>query len=569
MENHSTPDWLDAIPTFEHPPAPVRTAKPYALIPTAAGHVRLNANSDVLRDAAEQALLDLANREGFNRLLRSHNVVPHPLPANVLITGPRGSGKHHLVKQYAANRSAQMVTVNGGALTADLIREDRESLLCVERLDEFAGNQNLPAIIAALAKHQGKTAVAFVGDAAHARRVFKRSPDFARHLAFEIQLPAFDAEELLDVFRARITSTGRHPTGRALHRAFEYLTSLHQPNAHDAVHFADQAVAAQYRRLFVERGTDFATEAELVRWADVGACIPDTPEMPGARAQLDAMVGLDSVKEQIYGLVNQASLNRERARQGLPVVNPSLHMAFVGGPGTGKTEVARRVAKLLREENVISRGHLIERSRADLVGNHVGSTAPRVRSALEAARGGVLFIDEAYALTPHHERDFGHEALATLIQGMEDYRDDLVVILAGYTAEMEQLLDVNPGLRSRVNTTIAFPDYSEPELLAIVQQMAAAHGYTLGEGVAEELLLRAGFAKLKPSFGNARWARNVFESAVRRQSSRITGTTWADINALLFEDFQGAGDAHGAASDGDSDGNSEGPADPESPGEHP
>ena len=163
-------------------------------------------------------------------------------------------------------------------------------------------------------------------------------------------------------------------------------------------------------------------------------------------------------------------------------------MAFLGAPGTGKTQVARVVAKLLHEAGVVSCGQLVERSRHSLVGQHIGATALRVQEALEEARGGVLFIDEAYALAPTSDRDFGHEAIATLIQGMENYRDDLVVILAGYGPEMEALFQTNPGFSSRVGTRIEFPDYSELELLDIFRSLASTHHMRLGPGVAEQVL---------------------------------------------------------------------------------
>lgn len=248
------------------------------------------------------------------------------------------------------------------------------------------------------------------------------------------------------------------------------------------------------------------------------------------------MVGRQGVKDQLAGIAAQAALNTRRKQAGLPTVDSSLHMAFLGSPGTGKTEAARVMATLLREAGAVSRGQLVERSRHSLVGQHIGATALRVQEALDEARGGVLFIDEAYTLAPTSDRDFGHEAIATLIQGMENYRDDLVVILAGYGPEMDILFRSNPGFSSRVRTRIEFPDFSELELLDIFRSMADAHQIRLGPGVSEHVLALAGHAVAQPEFGNARWVRNLFEAAVQRQAVRLASSP-GDLSELRIDDL--------------------------------
>ncbi|MFF5445748.1 right-handed parallel beta-helix repeat-containing protein [Streptomyces sp. NPDC012888] len=261
--------------------------------------------------------------------------------------------------------------------------------------------------------------------------------------------------------------------------------------------------------------------------------------------QLDALVGLESVKREVRALTDMIEVGRRRREAGLKAASVRRHLVFTGSPGTGKTTVARLYGEILASLGVLERGHLVEVSRVDLVGEHIGSTAIRTQEAFERARGGVLFIDEAYALAPEDSgRDFGREAIDTLVKLMEDHRDAVVVIVAGYTAEMERFLTVNPGVASRFSRTITFGDYGPEDLLRIVEQQAEEHEYRLGGGTAEALLKY--FAELPkgPAFGNGRTARQTFESMVERHAGRVAQLTEAgtDELTLLFpEDLPGTG----------------------------
>ncbi|MEU6892692.1 right-handed parallel beta-helix repeat-containing protein [Streptomyces sp. NPDC046557] len=253
--------------------------------------------------------------------------------------------------------------------------------------------------------------------------------------------------------------------------------------------------------------------------------------------QLDALVGLDSVKREVRALTDMIEVGRRRQQAGLKAASVRRHLVFTGSPGTGKTTVARLYGEILASLGVLERGHLVEVSRVDLVGEHIGSTAIRTQEAFERARGGVLFIDEAYALAPEDSgRDFGREAIDTLVKLMEDHRDAVVVIVAGYTAEMERFLTVNPGVASRFSRTITFRDYGPQELLRIVEQQAEEHEYRLGEGTAQALL--AYFTELPkgPAFGNGRTARQTFESMVERHAGRVAQLSdpGTDELTLLF-----------------------------------
>jgi SpoVK/Ycf46/Vps4 family AAA+-type ATPase len=208
----------------------------------------------------------------------------------------------------------------------------------------------------------------------------------------------------------------------------------------------------------------------------------------------------------------------------MPPSTRSRHMVFVGNPGTAKTTVARLLARIYRQLDVLQKGHLVEVTRTDLVGEFIGHTAPATTAAFARARGGVLFIDEAYSLIPPDSfRDFGHEAVATLLKLMEDHRDEVVVIAAGYPREMERFLTANTGLASRFPTTFGFPDYDGDELAAIFELIATSAGYTLERGVLRKV--RSLVPRRRPvGFGNGRFVRNVFEEATARQALRITAT---------------------------------------------
>lgn len=266
-----------------------------------------------------------------------------------------------------------------------------------------------------------------------------------------------------------------------------------------------------------------------------------SPEAPPARpaqevmGELDALVGLDGVKREVRTLTSMIEVGRRREQAGLKAASARRHLVFTGSPGTGKTTVARLYGEILHSLRVLERGHLVEVSRVDLVGEHIGSTAIRTQEAFDRARGGVLFIDEAYALSPEDAgRDFGREAIDTLVKLMEDHRDEVVVIAAGYTTEMERFLAVNPGVASRFSRTITFGDYAPEELLQIVRQQAQEHEYQLGEGTDEALLKYFTALPKGSSFGNGRTARQTFEAMVERHAGRVAQLTDPDTDDLTL-----------------------------------
>ena len=265
-----------------------------------------------------------------------------------------------------------------------------------------------------------------------------------------------------------------------------------------------------------------------------------TGALDAIRAEINELVGLAPVKEYVFGLADNLQVQQRRAAAGLKTASLSMHMIFTGNPGTGKTTIARLVAKYLKAIGALKGGQLVEVTRADLVGRYTGHTAPLTNSVIESALGGVLFIDEAYSLYRGEQDSFGLEAIDTLVKGMEDHRDELVVILAGYTREMETFLTANSGLASRFPNRIEFPDYTAVELLQITQVLAKNKGYTLAEACTDPLLgyyARWQAADARTA-GNGRLARNTLEKAIFHQSRRLVAEPAAALDLLLPSDLE-------------------------------
>lgn len=246
-------------------------------------------------------------------------------------------------------------------------------------------------------------------------------------------------------------------------------------------------------------------------------------KMNSLKKELYNLIGLDEVKRLIEGVVDTLELQYKKRNMGLKTENISLNMIFSGNPGTGKTSVARVLSKILKEIGVLKKGHMVEVTRTDLVGQYVGQTAPKTLEKIKEAYGGILFIDEAYSLNGGGENDFGREALATIIKEMEDNRDKLVIIMAGYTKEMQELMELNPGLKSRIKFLIEFPDYNDDELMAIFMLLCKKEGYMIEKSAQEKLkeIFKKEYLIRDKHFGNGRLARKYYEKIKMNQASRI------------------------------------------------
>lgn len=258
--------------------------------------------------------------------------------------------------------------------------------------------------------------------------------------------------------------------------------------------------------------------------------------------QLATFIGLSTIKETIKQIYAAKLINDKRREHGLPATEQVLHMLFKGNPGTGKTTIARQLADVYYDLNILSKGHIVEVERADLVGEYIGQTAQKTRSSIQKAMGGILFVDEAYSLARGGEKDFGKEAIDTLVKHMEDKQNEFVLILAGYPREMDYFLDLNPGLKSRFPFIIDFKDYDIDELMNIARQMAVKREYQLTKGA--EWKLKTYLYKQRDeaygNFSNARCVRNLIEDAIRMQSVRLVYKREVTSNDLIYlteEDF--------------------------------
>lgn len=354
-----------------------------------------------------------------------------------------------------------------------------------------------------------------------------------------LNFPDYTDAELLTLFRTLAGTAGyvladdvadriplllkRLPRAIGFGNARAARSLLEQISVRQAVRIAALADPApqQVRELLAE---------DLPLLASEGVGVQATNH--SALEQLDRLVGLREVKDAVHRLTAEAEAEVLRAKAGMKPVEQSRHMVFVGNPGTGKTTVARLVAEIYRDLGLLGSGQLVEVSRGDLIAQYVGQTAPKVRQVVESAIGGVLFVDEAYALAD--STAFSAEAIATLVQQIELHRTDLVVVLAGYSREMKTLLDANSGLRSRFPVTLRFGDYSADELVGIFRGLAEDAGFTLGDGVAERVGRLLGPLRGQYGFGNGREARSVFEATVARQAERIAAIAEPD-HAQLAE----------------------------------
>ena len=268
--------------------------------------------------------------------------------------------------------------------------------------------------------------------------------------------------------------------------------------------------------------------------------LPPPEKMEDLLAELDSYIGLGVVKEEVHNLINMVQVYKLREQHDLPTTDMSLHMVFTGNPGTGKTMMARMMARIYRSLDILSKGQLVEVDRSGLVAGYVGQTAIKTQKVIQKALGGVLFIDEAYALNGKSENDFGQEAIDTILKAMEDHRDDLVVIVAGYTDLMDRFIHSNPGLESRFNRFLLFEDYTSDEMLDIFKMQCKKGCYQLSDGVEE--LVRDYITEENgdpETFGNARGVRNIFEHILVAQNNRLAAmetVTKEDLMTLTQDD---------------------------------
>ena len=386
-------------------------------------------------------------------------------------------------------------------------------------------------LIQELENHRDKVIVILAGYGERMQDFMKRNEGLRSRIPNWVDFPDYSTDELTDIFRLMTDERGFRVTDDAVteaHYIFEKARSTDDfGNGRYVRNILERAIQNQSVRLLgsAEKAEDIKKrELFLIRKEDISLLDEGMKQErePGTAArELDEMIGLSSVKSVIRKALASYKLNKLCLDRGMPREKASMHMVFTGNPGTAKTTVARLFAEILRDEKVLSVGSFTEVGRADLVGAFVGSTAPIVKSKFRQARGGVLFIDEAYSLCDGRENGFGDEAINTIVQEMENHRDDVIVIFAGYPEPMERFLERNPGMRSRIAFKVQFEDYTTDELCDITRLMAAGKNLSVTDGAMRRLREIYDAARTQADYGNGRFVRNMLEEAEMNMAVRL------------------------------------------------
>lgn len=518
----------------------------------------------LLRDLQLQLMVDKRRREAGIDIDTRQSL-------NMVFIGNPGTGKTYIartvariLKQMDILKSGQLVETDRSGLvaqyvgqTAQKVREcfmsalggvlfideayslsssnafDREAIdTLIKLIEDYAGE--IVVIVAGYKKEMGE----FMANNSGLRSRFNITMEF----------PDYSIEELLQILRTQAQSKGftidadACAVARSLFER-ELRASEYPGNGRMVRNILEEAIRRQTRRIAQEERYDSKEELVLLKAEDFSDAEKGEKPAFDLEAELSQITGLGSVKQYLRSLY--ASLTVAQARREMGIDSEfaqTLHMVFTGNPGTGKTTVARITGKLLNAMGILSSDNFVETDRAGLVAGYVGQTALKTKAVIQSALDGVLFIDEAYALSSDAATGgFGKEAINTLVKDMDDHRDRLVVILAGYSEDMRAFLEANPGLSSRFPNTIDFPDYSPEELLEIIRGMYTARHYVLGPGAEEKLLAIFAASRVLPHFGNGRFARNLCEKSIRNQSMRITKTgrfTKDDLMTICTDDLE-------------------------------
>ncbi|NIL54745.1 AAA family ATPase [Streptomyces sp. 2BBP-J2] len=526
----------------------------------------------------------------LNQLAERRRRLGMPVPSmsrHLIFAGPPGTGKTTVARLYGSIladlgvlRSGHLVEVARADLVAQVIGGtaiktteaftsalggvlfiDEAYTLTVEGTSNDFGREAVDTLLKLMEDHRDDVVVVAAGYSEQMESFLTANPGLASRFTRTIEFGNYAVEELVTITESlclrhqfelgpltrealavrfeQMTRDATFGNGRAARSVFEdmvdrqafRLAAMTDPSESDLTLLLPQDVGD------AEAAAVGAGEGGTEQDAD-GASAASDP-----MAELTAMVGLAAVKREVADLVSLLTNARQRVAAGLPAPRISNHLVFSGPPGTGKTTVARLYARLLHSLGVLPRDSLVEVARADLVGQYVGHTAQRTKDVFTSALGGVLFIDEAYTLTPEgSSNDFGREAVDTLLKLMEDHRDEIVVVVAGYTEEMGRFLASNPGLTSRFSKFVTFEDYSTDELVTIVSRHAAASGYECADATVEALRAHVDAIPRDRSFGNARLARQLLETMMTSQARRLGGLaspSLADLTTLLPEDLPG------------------------------
>ena len=401
------------------------------------------------------------------------------------------------------------------------------------------GQEAVDTLVKLMEDHRDELVVIAAGYGQEMAQFISSNPGLPSRFPRMIRFPDYSTDELASIFTGMCDRDRYQASADALDGLRQYLARLPRTrefgNARLVRNLFEAALARQASRVVASGGSDLTT----LTLQDLGLATTETASLDVLLGQLDGLTGLAPVKAEVRQLIDMVRAEQMRRAAGLPVSQVSRHLVFTGNPGTGKTTVARLLGQLYAAIGVLGTGQLVEVTRSDLVAGYVGQTAIKTTEAVQRALGGILFIDEAYTLTrpAGSGQDFGQEAVDTLVKLMEDHRDELVVIAAGYGQEMAQFISSNPGLPSRFPRMIRFPDYSTDELASIFTGMCERDRYQASADALDGL--RQYLARLPRTreFGNGRLVRNLFEAALARQASRVVASGGSDLTTLTLQDL--------------------------------
>lgn len=405
------------------------------------------------------------------------------------------------------------------------------------------GSEALEVLIKSMEDYRNDFIVILAGYEEGMKGLLKSNPGLSSRINMQVNFDDFSDMELLEIAKQQAESN-YYTLTEAGEKAFVVKINQEKvlPQFANARAVRNIMEAAMRERAF-RLSDQVLTEEDLVILEPLDFGIDPAQlfgdDIKDLMGQLEELIGLENVKEQVKSITNYVRAEKRREEKGYTLTDLALHMVFTGKPGTGKTTIARLISKILKSIGVLKRGHMVEVTRDDLVGQFIGQTGPKTLDKIKEAYGGVLFIDEAYSLYSGSQNDFGYEAISTLIKEMEDNRDKLVVIMAGYPDEMERMLSMNAGIRSRVSYTIDFQDYSSSELVEIFTIGAEKQGFVLMDETVAKLgeVFEAAYVKRDRHFGNARAARSLFEQTKLQQSNRLALDEEADLFTIFPEDI--------------------------------